>query len=81
MLFIWPTCWSASTRFESYCADGDVESDERTLDAALRRLQILTESSKRVSDELKAAYPRLSPMFPGVSWCMITLQSVKNVSC
>ena len=42
---------------ESYCAAGDVESDERTLDAVLRRLQILTESSKRVSDELKAAYP------------------------
>jgi uncharacterized protein with HEPN domain len=41
---------------ESYCAAGDVESDERTLDAVLRRLQILIESSKRVSDELKAAY-------------------------
>jgi uncharacterized protein with HEPN domain len=44
---------------ESYCAAGDVESDERTLDAVLRRLQILTESSKRVSDELKAAYPNV----------------------
>jgi len=36
-----------------------VESDERTLDAVLRRLQIMTESSKRVSDELKAAYPNV----------------------
>jgi uncharacterized protein with HEPN domain len=42
---------------ESYCATGDVQSDERTLDAVLRRLQILTESSNRVSDELKAAFP------------------------
>jgi len=39
---------------------GDVESDERTLDAVLRRPQILTESSRRVSEALKAAYPRLS---------------------
>ena len=27
---------------KSYCVAGDVESDERTLDAVLRRLQILT---------------------------------------
>ena len=44
---------------ESYCSAGDVESDERTLDAVLRRLQLLTESSKRVSDALKAAYPNI----------------------
>lgn len=42
---------------ESYSAAGDVESDERTLDAVVRRLQILTESSKRVSAALKAASP------------------------
>jgi uncharacterized protein with HEPN domain len=42
---------------ESYCAAASVESDGRTLDSVLRRLQILTESSKRVSHELKAACP------------------------
>jgi uncharacterized protein with HEPN domain len=44
---------------ETYCADGDIESDKRTLDAVLRRLQILTESSKRVSNQLKTAYPEV----------------------
>ena len=39
---------------EVYCAAGDMESDERTLDAVLRKLQLLTESSKRVSEEVKA---------------------------
>ena len=47
-----------------YCAAGNFESDEWTLDAVLRRLQILTELSKRISGELKAA----SPAVPGVSW-------------
>ena len=45
---------------ESYCEAGDVETDPRTLDAVLRRLQIMTESSKRISDELKAAYPAVA---------------------
>jgi uncharacterized protein with HEPN domain len=48
---------------ERYCSAGDVQSDERTLEAVLRRLQILTGSSKRVSEELKAAIL----MFPGVN--------------
>ena len=68
MLFIWPTCWSASTRFESYCAAGDVESDERTLDAVLGRLQILTESSQRVSDKTEGG---LSPLVPNVPWRVV----------
>ena len=34
-----------------------MESNERTLDAVLRRLQILPESSERVSPELKLADP------------------------
>ena len=42
---------------EDYSAGVDVASDERTLDAVLRRLQILTESSKRVSEEVKTAHP------------------------
>jgi uncharacterized protein with HEPN domain len=41
---------------ERYCASGDIESDQRTLDAVLRKLQILTESSMRVSAEVKTAY-------------------------
>ena len=49
-----------SDAIENYCGAGDVESDERTLDAVLRRLQILTESSKRVSDELKSGSSRCS---------------------
>ncbi len=45
---------------ETYCAAGDIESDARTMDAVLRKLQILTESSKRVSEELKTAYPEVA---------------------
>jgi uncharacterized protein with HEPN domain len=41
---------------EGYCAASNIESDERTLDAVLRKLQIMTESSKRVSAEIKAAH-------------------------
>jgi uncharacterized protein with HEPN domain len=44
---------------ELYCASGDIGSDQRTLDAVLRRLQILTESSTRVSAEVKAAYDQV----------------------
>ena len=44
---------------ESYGAAGDFESDGRTLDAVLRRLQILTESSMRISSELKASWPEI----------------------
>ena len=44
---------------ESYRVAGDFESDERTLDAVLRRLQILTESSMRISGELKASWPEI----------------------
>jgi len=45
---------------ESYCADLDFESDERTTDAVLRRLQILTESSRRISDGLKSTWPAVA---------------------
>jgi uncharacterized protein with HEPN domain len=41
---------------ERYCASSNLESDQRTLDAVLRKLQILTESSMRVSSGVKAAY-------------------------
>jgi len=41
---------------EAYTEAVDVKTDERTLDAILRHLQILAESSKRVSEELKAVY-------------------------
>ena len=44
----------------NYYSSGDDERDDRTLDAILRRLQVLTESSKRVSEELKAANPHVS---------------------
>ena len=44
---------------DRYCATTDLESDQRTLDAVLRQLQILTESSKRVSPELKTAFPEV----------------------
>ena len=44
----------------AYCAAGDMGSDERTLDAVLRKLQILTESPKRVSEELKVAHPAVA---------------------
>ena len=45
---------------ERYCAHDDIDSDQRTMDAVLRQLQILTESSKRISTELKAAWPDVS---------------------
>jgi len=44
---------------EGYCASADIEQDERTLDAVLRRLQILTESSQRISDGLRAVHPEV----------------------
>lgn len=43
-----------------YCTNNDIASDQRTLDAVLRKLQILTESSTRVSTELKAAYTHVT---------------------
>ena len=45
---------------EKYCEASDIESDQRTMDAVLRKLQILTESSMRVSVELKAAHNEIS---------------------
>ncbi len=42
---------------ENYAAAHNIELDELTQDAVLRKLQLLTESSKRVSAERKAAYP------------------------
>ena len=45
------------TAIESCCAAGDPASEERTLDAVLRRIQILTESPKGLSDELKVVHP------------------------
>jgi len=45
---------------EVYCGSEDIASDERTLDATLRKLQLLTESSKRISEELKAAHPTVA---------------------
>jgi len=44
---------------ERYCASGDMGSDQRTLDAVLRKLQILTESSTRVSAEIKTVYSQV----------------------
>jgi uncharacterized protein with HEPN domain len=44
----------------AYCAAGELASDERTLDAVLRKLQIPTESSKRVSEQLKAAHSEVA---------------------
>jgi uncharacterized protein with HEPN domain len=45
---------------ERYCESSDLASDQRTLDAVLRKLQILTESSMRVSAELKTEYAQVS---------------------
>jgi len=44
---------------ERYSATPDIESDELAQDAILRKLQLLTESSKRVSDACKAAHPEI----------------------
>jgi uncharacterized protein with HEPN domain len=46
-------------RIEQYTAGGEVEYKNATLiqDAVLRNLQILAESSQRVSETLKASYP------------------------
>jgi uncharacterized protein with HEPN domain len=43
---------------ERYTAANDIELDELTQDAVLRKLQILAESSKRVSDSRKAEFPK-----------------------
>jgi len=45
---------------ENYCKAAALETDVRTLDAVLRKLQILTESSMRVSAALKAAHSEIS---------------------
>lgn len=45
---------------EDYCKDAAIDKDPRTLDAVLRKLQILTESSMRVSAALKAAHSEIS---------------------
>ena len=44
---------------ERYSASHDINSDELVQDAILRKLQLPTESSKRVSAECKAAYPQV----------------------
>lgn len=44
---------------ERYSAAHDIELDELTQDAVLRKLQILAESSKRVSDARKAEFPEV----------------------
>jgi len=45
---------------ETYCRSAAIDTDQRTLDAVLRKLQILTESSMRISAELKAAHGEIS---------------------
>jgi uncharacterized protein with HEPN domain len=42
-----------------YTAIHSIESDELTQDAVLRKLQLLTESSKRISATCKAAHPEV----------------------
>jgi uncharacterized protein with HEPN domain len=42
-----------------YSASHSIDSDELTQDAVLRKLQLLTESSKRISAARKAAYPEV----------------------
>ncbi len=44
---------------EKYCGDTDLEADDRTRDAVLRQLQMMTESSKRISEASKAANPQV----------------------
>ena len=48
-------------KIESYTAEGRdfFLSDEKTQDAVLRNLQIMAESSQRLSDSLKAACPEV----------------------
>jgi uncharacterized protein with HEPN domain len=45
---------------ERYCALHNIDHDELTQDAILRKLHLLTESSKRVSEECKTAHPEVS---------------------
>jgi uncharacterized protein with HEPN domain len=42
-----------------YSASGSIDSDELTQDAVLRKLQLLTESSKRISAACKAGHPEV----------------------
>lgn len=44
---------------ERYSAARDIALDELTQDAVLRKLQILAESSKRVSEALKAEFSKV----------------------
>ena len=44
---------------ERYTAANDIEIDELTQDAVLRKLQILAESSRRVSEARKAEFPHV----------------------
>jgi uncharacterized protein with HEPN domain len=44
---------------ERYSGANDIKSDELTQDAVLRKLQLLAESSKRISDALKAESPEI----------------------
>jgi uncharacterized protein with HEPN domain len=48
-------------RVEEYTSGGSEQflSDKRTQDAVLRNLQILAESSQRISPELKIAHPEV----------------------
>jgi len=70
---------------ERYSAAHNIELDELTQDAVLRKLQILAESSnKRISEARKAEFHRFdganSP--DSATWlCMITWESGWNVFC
>ena len=44
---------------ERYTATNDIELDELTQDAVLRKLQILAESSKRISEARKTEFPQV----------------------
>lgn len=48
-------------RIERYTAEGKMAfmADERTQDAVLRNLQVLSESTQRLSEDLKTAHPIL----------------------
>jgi len=48
-------------RIERYTAEGKEAfmADERTQDAVLRNLQVLSESTQRLSPDLKAAHPEV----------------------
>jgi uncharacterized protein with HEPN domain len=50
-----------ATRVEQYTSEGKdaFMSDGKTQDAVLRNLQILAESTQRISRELKAAHPEI----------------------